>query len=1593
MRNDYCTYIDKDNLIKGVSLINSIIRNCSDSNIFILCLDEISRLIINKLKFSNVHTIALHEIESKDESLITYKSNSKLTDYQSILAPTLLLYIIDNYSEIECLSFIYSNFYFLACPDIFNYKNAQIHYRLKLENNNDAKFLWLTIYNNDVTLNQVIQLRQLLLQSKSKNDSLNIFTNFILNNDNFNEISDTDIVFTIDKLTNQKINKFEDIIYIDNNRLIAYNFSDLVFINQFIIIPALDLNQKLSLEIIQICYEKYIEELYNSLVSVRGYLSDFSEGLNNKDLLTLEHTFIAFKSVFEELDRQDMPYNSFELGNNLKCYTSDQLITDSENNQNFSSIWTDSSDFKGQNSLLEIMFNKKISNEIKTLYIIGAHKFQEREIFNYIFPNLENIYLFEPIKTIYDYLKGYEEIDNRIKVFNFAISDSDGTAEFNLADNEGASSSLYEFGVHSQVFPNVKMINKIEVQTRCLNTLINNYKLNLPDMLFIDAQGAEFEILNSIKFNILSGVIIIHSQVNKGELFKGQKYLTDVIRLLEPQFDYVGYTPLDIDYPLHGNALFVNSDFSDLLIQHCEVNTNTKPTKYEFKVTAIVSTYNSEEFIRECLQNLVEQTLFEKEQLEIIVIDRASLQNENIIIQEFQNNYDDERIKYIHFDENNSLFKALNNGIQASTCKYISNSNTFDRYRKDAFELMSNYLDNNLEVGVVYADSLITNIPNDNFIFSKANTKLNLAEYDYSILEKRNIIGTTSIWRKSIHNLYGFFNNDFKSLGDYEFWLRIGKFVKFYHYTDILGLNYSNSKNLQYLGIDHEAEYHILADNYGLTEKENSYPIPVSIKELNSLPYRDYINPCQVSVIMPTLGKRKEFIKHAIESVLSQTFKNLELIIINDGGDDIINIIEEYQDKRIQYHIYSENHGRAFARNFGIKNANGKYIAYLDDDDFYYENHLSLIIEFLENSGNEIAYTDAYRAEQIFEANSYKTIAREIIYSQDFDYDGILVGNFIPNLCVVHKKECTDLLGAYDESLHTHEDWDLWIRLSKKYKFNHLPTATCEFTWRTDGSSTTSNNRKDFIKTKETIFKKYSEYSLNNPKVKYMQSADLSYLKSEINKVDKTDSFSVIIPVFNNLDYTKNCIESIIKFNTSKIPIELILINNCSTDGTAEYLLNLANKKIIKLINNDENLSFAIACNQGAKISAGKYLIFLNNDTKVTKGWLDSLLNVFQENEQIAIQGAKLIYPNNTIQHCGIVYGYLSKTLLAHYHIYLNAPHNAERVCISREYQMVTGACLAIRNNVFREIEGFDENYIFGHEDLDLCLKAKKAGYKVWYNADCKVYHFESITKESIDIKKYDRFFNDSDGSDSKNNTYFNNKWENFIEVDDDKYFNLDKMPGLMTNPIIKAEFLQRIEIVIAQLHNYLEQNNEFRTGQLIDILFESLVSANTITEYDIYNVSEKRLSEAEKYISKKEFDTNSPTNVKEIKTQEMLLNNTKPKILFVMYGFNESGGGTIFPKALAIELSKMGYQIAVFYALPKIDKSMPEYSLDIDFDEEIILYGLYNRPGIFTDESHPEREIFDNKVNEKFVKILDDFKPELVHFHNFHGFNNVNCR
>ena len=179
----------------------------------------------------------------------------------------------------------------------------------------------------------------------------------------------------------------------------------------------------------------------------------------------------------------------------------------------------------------------------------------------------------------------------------------------------------------------------------------------------------------------------------------------------------------------------------------------------------------------------------------------------------------------------------------------------------------------------------------------------------------------------------------------------------------------------------------------------------------------------------------------------------------------------------------NKNSGMSIARNLAINNARGKYIAYLDDDDFYFPNHLETLVNFFKANKNcKVAYTNAYRIKYNMINGRYIEQDKTLINNR-FTKDRMLVVNFIPILCVMHEISCLNEVGLFDESLQVLEDWDLWIRLSRKYHFFHIQKATCGISWREDGSSTTTSRRADFYKHNLIIRNKYENYYKNKSNV------------------------------------------------------------------------------------------------------------------------------------------------------------------------------------------------------------------------------------------------------------------------------------------------------------------------------------------------------------------------------------------------------------------------------------------------------------------------------------------------------------------------------
>ncbi len=220
---------------------------------------------------------------------------------------------------------------------------------------------------------------------------------------------------------------------------------------------------------------------------------------------------------------------------------------------------------------------------------------------------------------------------------------------------------------------------------------------------------------------------------------------------------------------------------------------------------------------------------------------------------------------------------------------------------------------------------------------------------------------------------------------------------------------------------------------------------------------------------------------------------------------------------------------------------------------------------------------------------------------------------------------------------------------------------------------------------------------------------------------------SVVIPVFNKLELTRICLESIHEVG-AEAAFEVIVVDNGSTDGSREWLAEQEKQGRLRLIINPDNLGFSRGCNVGAAAARGRYTLFLNNDMQVLPHWLDPMVSTLDRDPEAGIVGAKLLFADNTIQHAGValVEFPLKGGDLGGIHLCHGKPGNHTGTNQPQYNQIVTGACLMIRSELFRELGGFDEAFWNGNEDVDLCLKAGRKGWKVVYRPESVIYHFES---------------------------------------------------------------------------------------------------------------------------------------------------------------------------------------------------------------------------------------------------------------------------
>ncbi|MDW8137912.1 MAG: glycosyltransferase [Bacteroidota bacterium] len=737
------------------------------------------------------------------------------------------------------------------------------------------------------------------------------------------------------------------------------------------------------------------------------------------------------------------------------------------------------------------------------------------------------------------------------------------------------------------------------------------------------------------------------------------------------------------------------------------------------KVSVVVANYNYARFIRDCIESVFNQTY---ENWELIIVDDGSDDDSKFIIGDIIAQYHDTYDVRAIFKKNSGHPAiTFNEGIKESKGEYILCLSSDDIISQNILSDFVYILDNFPEFDFVYCDRV--DIDEDGNVIGLVKSHTFLP----GKLIFENFISYCSMFKKRIWEDIG----GFKVCGfeDWNFWVEALR--KGYY-------GYYLAKPLFYYRRHQKSLFHNQMLNYysnlSFIFKHNFYLYePRFLKSVENDVLTSSVNAPKYplfSVIVPTYN-RPDLLREALHSIQWQTIANFEVIIINDGGNSVKDVIEELRDERFKYIETKSRNGLAAARNLGIMYSSGKYITFLDDDDIFLPNHLSTLLRELEK-GFKVVYSDSFRYVWNIFNGKEQIVDIKIPYRFDFDRDRLIIGNIAPVNCFAVDREFLVQHGLFNEDFHVLEDWDLWIRLSEKENFKHISVPTAVVNWRSNISGLTNTCAEEFARTREIIYKRSLEdiQKIEKDKIKKILY-DFENIWSRDFVSSDGPLTSIIVLAHNNLSYTRQCIKAILSY-THPISYELIVVDNGSTDDTPQFMRLLAERHPeVRYIRLEENLGFAAGNNIGMAAARGRFLVLLNNDVVVTPGWLERLLLPAVADPQVGLVGPVTNRISGRQRLDAVPYDEESLEGLEAFAAERARWYAGRTVEVAR----LVGFCLLIRPELVERIGGLDTRFGIGNfEDDDYCLRARRAGFKAVMALDCFVHHHGSKTFQQLPI-------------------------------------------------------------------------------------------------------------------------------------------------------------------------------------------------------------------------------------------------------------------
>ena len=485
----------------------------------------------------------------------------------------------------------------------------------------------------------------------------------------------------------------------------------------------------------------------------------------------------------------------------------------------------------------------------------------------------------------------------------------------------------------------------------------------------------------------------------------------------------------------------------------------------------------------------------------------------------------------------------------------------------------------------------------------------------------------------------------------------------------------------------------------------------------------------KISIVVPLYNTPLNFLEELLDSVVNQTYRNWELCCVDAGQDTAVGQHVQARakaDPRIRYQKLTENEGIAGNTNHGFELATGDYIALLDHDDILHPCALWYTVQAIVEQGADFVYTD----EATFEGKVENVVLYH--FKPDFMLDNLRSNNYICHLTLFSRRLMDAAGGPERMEYNGSQDYELFLRLTEKArKIAHIPHAL--YYWRSSPNSTASDISAKTYCIDAGIAALKAHYARCGVAVDDVTliPGTPGYYKTDYTMAHP-GRVSILIPTCDHIRDLETCVESIYA-RTTYPDFEILLIENNSKEEQTFRSYERMRKEhpdTLKVLTwQGKGFNYSALNNFGARYATGEYLLLLNNDTEViTPGWLEEMV-MYAQQKRVGCVGAKLLYPDDTIQHAGVGFGIGG--VAGHLHKYFPATSDGYmgRLNYVQDVYGDTAACLLIRKEIYDEVHGLDESYAVAFNDVDFCVRVREAGYTNVFTPFAQLYHYESKSR------------------------------------------------------------------------------------------------------------------------------------------------------------------------------------------------------------------------------------------------------------------------